>query len=150
MAHERTDSYLKDATAVFKYCKKLGENAIAQCPDSGLLALLDPDANSIGTIVKHLSGNMISRWTDFLTSDGEKPERHRDLEFVITNETTRDELLAQWERGWACVFEALDPLTPEDLGRTVTIRGEAHTVVEAINRQLMHYASHIGQIVFLA
>jgi hypothetical protein len=93
---------------------------------------------------------MFSRWTDFLTSDGEKPNRQRDLEFVITADTTKDEMLAQWERGWECVFSALDPLTADDLNKTVTIRGEVHTVVEAINRQLMHYSTHIGQIVFLA
>jgi hypothetical protein len=97
-----------------------------------------------------MAGNMLSRWTDFLTSDGEKPDRHRDMEFVITKGTTREDLLAYWERGWACVFAAVEPLRPEDFERTVLIRGEEHSIIEAINRQLTHYAYHTGQIVFLA
>jgi hypothetical protein len=100
--------------------------------------------------MKHIAGNMFSRWTDFLTTDGEKPNRQRDLEFVIKPETTKDEIRAYWESGWQCLFNALEPLHPADFEKTVMIRGEAHTIVQAINRQLMHYAQHIGQIVFLA
>jgi hypothetical protein len=100
--------------------------------------------------MKHMAGNMLSRWTDFLTSDGEKPNRNRDMEFVIEPQTTKEDVIAYWERGWACVFEALEPLQPDDCERFVEIRGEPHTVVQALNRQLMHYAYHIGQIVFLA
>ena len=100
--------------------------------------------------MKHMSGNMISRWTDFLTSDGEKPDRHRDMEFIIESNTTRDEVLAYWERGWKCVFDAVEPLTIDDFEKTVTIRGQVHTIVQAINRQMTHYAYHAGQIVFLA
>ncbi|HKU77404.1 MAG TPA: DUF1572 family protein, partial [Pyrinomonadaceae bacterium] len=96
------------------------------------------------------AGNMLSRWTDFLTSDGEKPDRNRDMEFVIESQTKKEDVVAYWERGWQCVFDALEPLNPEDLGKVVLIRGEEHTIVQAINRQLMHYAYHIGQIVFLA
>jgi len=96
-----------------------------------------------------MAGNMISRWTDFLTTDGEKPERDRDMEFQMLPGTTRDEMLAYWEKGWKCVFDAVEPLQPEDLMRTVRIRGEDHTVIQAINRQLAHYAYHVGQIVFL-
>jgi hypothetical protein len=100
--------------------------------------------------MKHIAGNMFSRWTDFLTTDGEKPDRNRDMEFVIEPQTTKDDVLAYWERGWQCLFQALEPLQPEDFERTVLIRGEKHTIVQAINRQLTHYAYHIGQIVFLA
>ena len=100
--------------------------------------------------MKHMAGNMISRWTDFLTTDGEKPERNRDLEFVMLPETSKDDMLAYWERGWQCVFDAVEPLKPEDLMRTIRVRGQDHTVVQAINRQLAHYAYHVGQIVFLA
>jgi len=149
MAHERTDSYLKDSISLFQYNKKLGENAMAQCPDSGLLALLDEQSNSIATIVKHLSGNMISRWTDFLTTDGEKPTRDRDGEFEHPPKT-RAELLDLWDAGWKCVFTGLEKLSDADLTKTVTIRGEAHSVMQAINRQLAHCTYHIGQIVVLA
>jgi hypothetical protein len=143
-------NYLDDVRKALRAYKKMTEKSFAQLRDDEFFRVLDPEANSIAVIVKHISGNMLSRWTDFLTTDGEKPDRHRDLEFVITGDTTRAEVLAQWERGWACVFAALDPLTEDDLTKTVTIRGEVHTVVEAINRQLMHYPMHIGQIVFLA
>ena len=149
MAHERTDSYLKDSIALFKYYKGLGENAIAQCPDSGLLALLDSDANSIGTIVKHLSGNMISRWTDFLNSDGEKSTRNRDGEFEEPPKN-RAEILDLWDGGWKCLFSALDGLSDTDMTKTVTIRGEEHSVMQAINRQIAHYSDHVGQIILLA
>lgn len=142
--------YLVDAVNTFKEYKALAEKAFAQLNADEFFLALDEEANSVGVIIKHMAGNMISRWTDFLTSDGEKPDRHRDMEFVITAGTTRDELLAYWERGWACVFNAVEPLQPEDFERKVLIRGEEHSIIEAINRQLTHYAYHTGQIVFLA
>ena len=149
MAHQATTSYLKDSIGLFHYYKKLGERAMAQCPDKGLFLTLDAESNSIAIIVKHLAGNMRSRFTDFLTSDGEKPDRHRDTEFEDAPKT-RAELMALWDRGWKCVFDALDPLTDADVDRTVTIRKEPHTVMQAISRQLAHYAHHVGQILFLA
>lgn len=149
MAHELTTSYVKDATDLFNYYKKLGERAMAQCPDEGLFAVLDAESNSIAIIVKHLSGNMRSRWTDFLTTDGEKPDRNRDTEFEKPP-NTRAELLELWERGWKYLFDALTLLKDSDMTRTVTIRTEPHSVMQAINRQLTHYAHHVGQIVFLA
>ena len=149
MPHQFSTSYLKDSLELFRYYKKLAERAIEQCPDSGLCAMLDGQSNSIATIVKHLWGNMRSRWTDFLTSDGEKPDRHRDTEFE-TPPQARAEILAMWEQGWNYVFYALDPLTDADLERRVTIRTEPHSVMQAINRQMAHYSYHIGQITFLA
>lgn len=149
MAHQRTDSYLQDSLAVFRYYKKLGENAMAQCPDEGLFQTFDAESNSIAVIVKHMAGNMRSRWTDFLTSDGEKPDRHRDTEFE-SPATTRDELLRQWETGWSHVFAALEPLGDAHITQTVTIRTEPHSVMQAINRQIAHYSYHVGQIVYLA
>ncbi|HEY6186193.1 MAG TPA: DUF1572 family protein [Pyrinomonadaceae bacterium] len=143
-------NYLDDALATFRDYKRLAEKAFAQVNDEEFFTTLDEEANSIGVIIKHMAGNMISRWTDFLNSDGEKPDRNRDMEFVLTRDATRDDLISLWERGWAQVFEAVEPLQPTDLARTVHIRGKAHTVVEAINRQLTHYAYHTGQIVFLA
>jgi hypothetical protein len=115
-----------------------------------LFRTIDEESNSIAINMKHMAGNMISRWTDFLTTDGEKPERDRDLEFVMLPETSRADIIAYWNRGWKCVFDAVEPLTPDDLMRTVRIRGQDHTVVEAINRQIAHYAYHVGQIVYLA
>ena len=150
MAEDIAAAYLSDAIKQLHSYKKLGEKAIAQVYDSGLTKATDADANSIAVIVKHLSGNMRSRWTMFLTTDGEKPDRDRDSEFEITSEVTREEILQWWEDGWSRVFEALKALKPDDVSRTVLIRGQPHTVLEAINRQLMHYAYHIGQIVFLS
>jgi len=144
-----TTSYVEDALAIFRQYKQLGERAIAQVPDQQLFALLDDESNSIAIILKHMTGNMRSRWTDFLTSDGEKPTRNRDGEFVDPA-ATREALMRDWEEGWACVFRALEPLTDADLGRTVMIRGEAHSVMQAINRQIAHYSMHVGQIIFLA
>ena len=149
MALVFTTSYVEDAKAIFRQYKKLAEGAMAQATDEQLTATLDPEMNSIATIVKHLAGNMRSRWTDFLTSDGEKPTRKRDSEFEEPPKT-RAELMALWEEGWRCLLRALDGLTDADLGRTVTIRGEAHSVMQAINRQVAHYASHCGQIIFVA
>ncbi len=143
-------NYLDDARSSLKAYKKLAEKAIAQLEDEEFFVTIDEEANSVAVVMKHMAGNMFSRWTDFLTSDGEKPNRNRDMEFVIEPQTTKDEVLAYWERGWACVFEALEPLRPEDCEQKVMIRGEEHTIVQAINRQLMHYSYHIGQIVFLA
>ena len=149
MAHQLTTSYLKDSFNLFRYYKRLADNAMAQTSDQGLLAILDPESNSIATIVKHLAGNMRSRWTNFLTSDGEKPDRNRDGEFE-TPPATREELTAMWEGGWKCLFDTLATLTDEDLGRTITIRGEPHSVMQAISRHLGHCAYHVGQIVYLA
>jgi hypothetical protein len=149
MPLEFTTSYLEDSLALFHHYKKMAERAIAQVRDDELTVAIDEEANSIATVIKHMAGNMRSRWTDFLTSDGEKPDRNRDQEFVAPP-ASREELLRSWEEGWQHVFAALEPLTDADLGRTVTIRGEAHSVLQAINRQLTHYASHIGQMVLLA
>jgi hypothetical protein len=142
--------YLADALQTFRDYRTLAERALAQTSDEDFFKTIDAESNSIAVNVKHMAGNMLSRWTDFLTTDGEKPERNRDIEFVILPGTTKDELLAYWERGWKCVFDAVEPLQPDDLMRTVTIRGQDHTVMQAINRQLTHYAYHVGQIVFLA
>lgn len=143
-------NYFEDALKALRAYKKLAEKAIAQLKDEEFFVTLDEESNSVAIIMKHMAGNMFSRWTDFLTTDGEKPDRNRDMEFVIDAQTTKDDVIAYWERGWARVFEALEPLRAEDFDKTVTIRGEEHTIVEAINRQLMHYAYHVGQIVFLA
>ena len=145
-----TQHYLDDIRASFRAYKKLAEKALAQLKDEEYFVTLDAEANSIAVIMKHLAGNMISRWTDFLTTDGEKPYRNRDMEFVIEPQTSKAELLAYWERGWDCLVNALDQLEPEDFDKQVTIRGESHSIVQAINRQMTHYAYHIGQIVFLA
>lgn len=149
MALKFTTSYIEDALAIFRQYKQLGERAMAQVTDEQLFAALDEESNSIAIIVKHLTGNMRSRWTDFLTSDGEKPTRNRDSEFVDPL-ATREALMKDWEEGWTCVFGAIEPLSDADLGRSITIRGEAHSVMQAINRQLAHYPQHIGQIILLA
>ncbi|MGA8311893.1 MAG: DUF1572 domain-containing protein [Terriglobales bacterium] len=149
MALELTTSYLKDSLTLFRYYKKLAERAMEQVTDEQLSAALDGEMNSIAIIVKHMAGNMRSRWTDFLISDGEKPDRNRDTEFE-NPPATRAALMSQWEEGWNSVFTALEPLSDADMDRTVTIRGEAHSVMQAINRQIAHYAYHCGQIVFLA
>jgi hypothetical protein len=140
---------VEDSLAVLRQYKRLAELAMAQASDEQLYALLDPEANSIALIVKHMAGNMRSRWTNFLTTDGEKPDRHRDAEFVDPP-ANREALMAVWESGWRCVFDALTPLSDADLTRRVTIRGEPHSVMQAINRQVAHYAQHIGQIILLA
>jgi hypothetical protein len=149
MTLELTTSYLQDSLAVFRYYKKLAERAIEQVTDEQLVAVLDDEMNSIALIVKHLTGNMRSRWRDFLISDGEKADRYRDTEFENPS-ATRVELIERWEEGWNFVFAALEPLSDADLERTVEIRGEPHSVMQAINRQIAHYAYHCGQIVFLA
>jgi hypothetical protein len=149
MAHQFTTSYLKDSIDLLRYYKRLGDRAIEQASDEALFATLDPESNSIAILVKHMTGNMRSRWTDFLTSDGEKPDRNRDSEFEAPPETRAD-ILALWESNWRLVFDALSTLVEADLSRTVHIRGEAHSVMQAINRQIGHYAYHVGQIVYLA
>jgi hypothetical protein len=142
--------YLDEVHRQMRGHKRLAEGAIAQLQDDELFITLDREANSIAIIVKHMAGNMRSRFTDFLTTDGEKPDRHRDQEFEVTAATTRSEVMTWWEEGWARVFGAIESLKPADVTRTVTIRGEPHTVLQAINRQIAHYAYHTGQIVFLA
>lgn len=149
MALQFTTAYLADSLTLFRYYKNLAEQAIDQVTDDQLFTTLDEEANSIAIIMKHMAGNMRSRWTDFLTTDGEKPNRRRDSEFLDAP-ATRDALLSIWEEGWACLFHALEPLSDDDLARTVRIRGEAHSVMQAINRQIAHYCHHIGQIVLLA
>lgn len=149
MPHQFTTSYLEESLAVFRQYKKLGERAFLQVADSDLCKTIDAESNSIAIVVKHIAGNMRSRWTDFLTTDGEKPNRHRDTEFDAPP-ATREEMLKLWEDGWQLVFTALEPLTDADLSRTVLIRNEPHSVMQAINRQIAHYSMHIGQIVFLA
>jgi hypothetical protein len=149
MALQYTTSHLEDSLSLFRYYKKMAELAMEQVTDQELGATLDQEMNSIALIAKHMTGNMRSRWRDFLTTDGEKPDRQRDTEFFAPPQT-RAELMAVWEDGWNHVFGALGPLCDADLVRTVTIRGENHSVLQAINRQLAHYAYHIGQIVMLA
>ena len=149
MALKFTTSYLEDSLEVFRYYKRLAERAMEQVSEDALFTALDGESNSIAIVVKHIAGNMRSRWTDFLITDGEKPDRDRDSEFVDPPKT-REELLRMWEDGWKRLFSAIEPLSADDLARTVFIRGEAHSVMQAINRQIAHYAHHIAQIVLLA
>ncbi len=149
MPLEFSTSHLCDSISLFRYYKTLAERALAQVADDQLLYSQDEECNSIALIVKHMAGNMRSRWTDFLTADGEKPTRNRDDEFRDPPKN-RQELMRIWEEGWACLFSALGPLDDSHLGQRVFIRGEAHSVMQAINRQLCHYAYHVGQIVMLA
>jgi hypothetical protein len=142
--------YLDDCLFQLRKLKAQADKAMAQVDDPQFFALLDAGANSIALIVKHVAGNMRSRWTDFLTSDGEKADRHRDSEFELHNADTREAILARWEAGWGLLYAALSSLHPTDLGKTVAIRNEPHTVVQAINRQVSHYSAHVGQIVLLA
>lgn len=135
---------------MFRNYKSLGERAIAQVPDDDLNRRLDPDANSIAVIVKHIAGNLRSRFRDFLTTDGEKPDRHRDSEFEIDRPVGRDEMLRWWESGWTTALAAVEALTPEDLDRTVFIRTEEFLVIEALDRAATHVAYHVGEIVLLA
>lgn len=149
MAFQFTTSYLTDSLTVFRQYKGLGERAMKQVTDEQLSTALDSEMDSIAQVVKHLAGNMRSRWTDFLTSDGEKPDRNRDSEFD-NPPTTREEVMKLWGEGWGLIFAALEPLSEADLSRTITIRGEPHSVMQAINRQISHYAYHVGQIVLMA
>lgn len=142
-------SYLDEARRSFREYKLLGEGAFEQLLPDEWLRTIDSEANSIAAIVKHMAGNMRSRWTDFLTSDGEKPDRNRDQEFMLDSSTTQEHVRNWWDAGWQCVFHAMDPLQEDDLARTVRIRGHEYTVLQAVNRQVTHYAYHVGQIVFL-
>jgi hypothetical protein len=142
--------YLEEIKRQFRGHQRMGEKALAQLEEKDFFVTLDPESNSIAALVKHISGNARSRFTDFLTTDGEKADRFRDREFELTGTTTREEVMRWWEQAWSYVFQALDELKPEDVLRTVPIRQEPHTVMQALNRALAHYAQHIGQIVFLA
>lgn len=143
------ENYLADSVSSFRSYKRLAERALEQVSDNEFFAQIDEESNSLAVIVKHIAGNLRSRWTDFLTTDGEKPDRYRDTEFELIGDT-RKSLMHYWEAGWQTLFGTLEQLSADDLSKTVTIRGEPHTVVEAINRQLTHYAYHVGQVVFLA
>jgi hypothetical protein len=142
--------YVEEAARQFRGLKKTADRALAQVSDADFFAALDPESNSLALIVKHLAGNMRSRWTDFLTSDGEKPDRNRDAEFTLEDGDTREDLLRRWEEGWALTFSAIGALSAEDFRRTVEIRGQPHSILRAINRQIAHYAYHVGQLVLLA
>jgi len=146
---ETNNQYLESVKKQFLYYKTIGEKAMAQLEPEQLFVAVNEDTNSIAVIVKHLSGNMLSRWTDFLTSDGEKEWRNRDGEFEQTLKT-KEELMALWEKGWNCFFDAINALSPQQLSQIIYIRNEGHTVMEAINRQLAHYPYHVGQIIFYA
>jgi hypothetical protein len=150
VAHKFSTNYIEDSISLFRYYKKLGEGALAQVSDEQLFQQLDAESNSIALIIKHMSGNMRSRWTDFLTTDGEKPTRNRDSEFESDGLSTRADAMQLWEDGWRALFSALEPITDDILSHTVTIRSEPHSVMQAINRQMAHYPYHVGQIVFLA
>jgi len=149
MLEQIVTNYKADAIESFRNYKRLAERAIEQISDEEFFALIDAEANSIAVVVKHIAGNLISRWSDFLTADGEKPTRNRDSEFEVADES-RESLMEFWERGWQALFDNLEPLTVDEFSKTITIRGQSHTIVEAINRQLTHYAYHVGQIVLLA
>src|SRR5580765_7607620 len=142
--------YLEEARRQLRGHKRMGEGAMSQLRDEEFFVTIDPEANSVAIIVKHLAGNMRSRFSDFLTSDGEKPDRFRDQEFILGPETTRADVMKWWDEGWACVFGAIEELRPENVMHTVYIRKEPHTVLQALNRQIAHYAQHVGQIVFLS
>jgi hypothetical protein len=149
MAIEFTTSYIEDMTSRFRYYKRQAERAMEQIPDQALFMTLDPKSNSIAILVKHLSGNMRSRWTDFLTTDGEKPDRDYNAEFREPPKT-RNELMTVWDCGWKCAFDTLNSLTDEHLSRRISIRSEVHSVLQAIDRQVTHTSYHVGQIVYLA
>jgi len=142
--------YLDEAFRQMRGQKRLAEGAIAQLSDEELFRTLDPESNSVAILMKHMAGNMHSRFTDFLTTDGEKPTRHRDQEFVINSSASRADIMRYWEQGWQIVLDTIKSLKPEDVEKTVTVRGEPHSVLQAINRQIAHYAHHSGQILFLA
>ena len=146
---EINNQYLQSVNKQFLYYKAVGEKAMEQLEPQQLFFTVNEDTNSIAMIVKHLSGNMLSRWTDFLTTDGEKEWRNRDSEFE-NDLKSKEEVLALWNKGWKCLFTALNQLRPEQLSEIIYIRNEGHSVIEAINRQLAHYPYHIGQIVFYA
>ena len=143
-------NYLDDSRSAMRAYKKLAEKAIAQLKDEEFFITLDDEGNSVAVVMKHMAGNLRSRFTDFLTSDGEKPDRNRDAEFEQSPADSRAAILARWDDGWRILFAALDTIAPGDLTRTVTIRGEPHTVIQALSRQLVHQSQHAGQIVLLA
>jgi uncharacterized damage-inducible protein DinB len=143
-------AYLDECFRSFRGYKRMADAALAQIEDKDFFHLIDPESNSIAIVVKHIGGNLRSRWTDFLTTDGEKPDRHRDQEFELVAADTREDLMRRWERGWEITFNTIQSLKPEDVLRRVTIRGEPHTVLQAINRSVTHMAHHVGQIVLLA
>jgi hypothetical protein len=145
-----SESYVQLVIREFQRLRSLADKAMAQISDEQFFASPAAGDNSVAVIVKHMGGNLVSRWTDFLTSDGEKPGRDRDMEFRMTADDTRERLLQIWMRGWTTLFEALEPLGNSDMARVVTIRGEPLTALQAVNRQLTHYAYHVGQIVYLA
>lgn len=149
MSEEILQNFLDESAATFRRYKKLAEKALEQVSDAEFFKAIDEESNSIAAIAKHIGGNLRSHWTDFLTSDGEKPDRNRDSEF-ITETDTRESLMRFWEEGWNALFETIESLKTEDLGKTVQIRGEGFTVVKAIIRAMTHTASHVGQITFLA
>ena len=149
MTNKFIENFHADALQSFRNYKRMAERAVEQVSDEEFFALIEAEANSIAVIVKHIAGNLWSRWREFLTSDGEKADRQRDTEFELTQDT-RESLMQFWEQGWQTLFDNVEPLNEDDFARTVTIRGEPHTVVEAISRQLTHYAYHVGQIVLLA
>lgn len=142
--------FLSSTRHIFRAIKAQGDGALGQLSLEEMVRAPVVEMNSVATLVQHLHGNMLSRWTDFLTSDGEKAGRDRDAEFELRTFASRDEVLKLWEAGWACVFSAIDPLTMEDLAKTITIRGQPHSVVEALQRQIQHYSYHVGQVVLLA
>ena len=144
------EQYQADVLREFRRLKKHGDAAIAQVSDEDFFKVLDENSNSIALIVKHISGNLHSRWQDFLTTDGDAPDRHRDQEFVLDASDSKDRLLEGWEKGWGCLFDAVSSLKPDDFAATVFIRKEPHSVIQAINRALAHCAGHVGQIIFLA
>ena len=148
--HEPGAAFLAEALRMFRGYKSRTEVAFAQLRPEDWFRLIDPEANSIAIIVKHMAGNMRSRWTNFLTSDGEKPDRDRDSEFILDSSTTPEQVLEWWNKGWQLVFSAIEPLTADDLDKKITIRGQEHSVMEAISRQMTHYAEHVGQIILLA
>jgi uncharacterized damage-inducible protein DinB len=150
MSSEIGSLYLDEIFRGLRGHKRLADDAIAQLSDEQFFALPSPEANSVAIVVKHMAGNMRSRFTDFLTSDGEKPDRNRDDEFLMHSAARRDEILRNWERQWQLVFDTINSLHPDDLERSVTIRGQPHTVLQALNRAALHFAYHSGQIVFLA
>ena len=150
MSADPRDFYLRDIARTFRNYKKLAERAMDQTSDENLHALVDPDANSIALAVKHVAGNLRSRFTDFLTSDGEKPDRNRDTEFEMPARASRAEIMAWWEKGWSAALNSIDALRPDDFDKTIYIRGEGLLVLEALNRSVTHTAYHVGQIVLLA
>jgi hypothetical protein len=143
-------AYLDEAFRSFRGYKRMADGALAQLNDQDFFYLPDSESNSAAIVVKHIAGNLRSRWTDFLTTDGEKPDRNRDQEFILTTDDTREELMRRWEQSWETVFATIKNLKPEDVTRTVTIRGDAHTVLQALNRSVTHVAYHVGQIAYVA